>query len=101
MQRIACKRYVPQMEGRPMTSRRGYYDVALFFPATVTLGRFHELLDSLDDHDINVDYASLEFASDGLYCDAKTSVSEGIEALIKDIGNGDIALDWDTMAEWD
>lgn len=83
-----------------MTARRGCFDVALFFPATVTLGRFHELLDGLDDHDINVDYASLEFASDGLYCDAKTSVSEGLEGLIKDIGNGDITVDWDTMVEW-
>lgn len=82
-----------------MTSRNGF-DVALFIPHTVTLGRLHELLDALDDHDIYVDYSSLEFASDGLYCDAKTRISDGLETIIKDIGD-DISLDWDTMAEWD
>lgn len=81
-----------------MTSRNGF-DVALFIPSTVTLGRLHELLDALDDHDIYVDYSSLAFASDGLYCDAKTRTSEGLETIIKEIGD-DISLDWDTMAEW-
>lgn len=82
-----------------MTSRKGI-DVALFIPSTVTLGRLHELLDALEDHAIYVDYSSLEFASDGLYCDAKTRISEGLETIIKEIGD-DISLDWDTMAEWD
>lgn len=76
-----------------------YYDIALFFPSHVTLKGMHELLDKLDENDINVDYATLDFQEDGLYCEAKTYNAD-VEEIIKDIGNGDMVLDWDTMSEW-
>lgn len=82
-----------------MTERRGYYDVALFFPSHVTLKRLNELIGVLDDNDIDIDYSTLEFADDGLCCDAKTyreDVIEYIETLADDV-----LLDWETMNEWD
>ena len=52
--------------------RDASYDVALFFPNHVTLKRMSELLTELYDSLIFVDYATLEFKEDGLYCGAKT-----------------------------
>lgn len=77
----------------------GYYDMALYFPSHVTLGRLHELVDKLSDNDIDIVYTTLDFAESGLYCEAQTGRND-VEKLIKDIGNGDVLLDWDTMSEW-
>ena len=76
-----------------------YYDIALFFPSHVTLKGLYELLNKLDENEIDVDYATLDFQDDGLYCEAKT-YNENAEEIIKNIGNGDVMLDWDTMSEW-
>ena len=76
-----------------------YYDIALFFPSHVTLKGLYELLNKLDENEIDVDYATLDFQDDGLYCEAKT-YNEDAEEIIKNIGNGDVMLDWDTMSEW-
>ena len=85
-----------------MTNERfAEYNVALYFPSTVTIARLSEIQDKMDDAGIYIDYASLEFQSDGLYCEALTNIEEGIEEIIKDIGNGDVFLDWDTMGSWD
>lgn len=76
------------------------YDVALFFPNHVTLERMSELLTELYDSLIFVDYATLEFEEDGLYCEAKTPHANA-EEIVNEIGNGDVIVDWDTMSEWE
>ena len=76
------------------------YDVALFFPNHVTLERMSELLSELYDSLIFVDYATLEFEEDGLYCEAKTPHANA-EEIVNEIGNGDVIVDWDTMSEWE
>lgn len=76
------------------------YDVALFFPNHVTLERMSELLSELYDSLIFVDYATLEFEEDGLYCEAKTPHANA-EEIVEEIGNGDVIVDWDTMSEWE
>lgn len=76
------------------------YDVALFFPNHVTLERMSELLTELYDSLIFVDYATLEFEEDGLYCEAKTPHANA-EEIVEEIGNGDVIVDWDTMSEWE
>lgn len=84
-----------------MTNERfAEYTIALYFPSTVTVARLSEIFDKLEEDGIYIDYASLEFQSDGLYCEAMTDIEEGIEETIKDIGNGDVILDWDTMSDW-
>lgn len=83
-----------------MTERRGYYDVALYFPEHLKLWELYDVLERLSDHGIDVDYATLEFTPEGLFCDAKT-YNENVEEIIKDIGNGDVFLDWDTMGTWE
>lgn len=82
-----------------MTERRGYYDLALYFPYHITLGRLYRLVDRLDEMGIDIDYATIELASDGLYCEAKTYREDCIE-LVESLGD-DVLLDWDTMSEWD
>lgn len=82
-----------------MTERRGYSNVALYFPGHLTLRDLYDVLERLSDNGIDVDYATLEFAKDGLYCDAKTYIG-GVEETIEDISQGDVFLDWDTMADW-
>ena len=85
-----------------MTNERfAKYDLALYFPPTVTIARLSEIRDRMDDAGIYIDYASLEFQSDGLYCEALSDIEEGIEEIIKDIGNGDVMVDWDTMNDWE
>lgn len=85
-----------------MTNERfAEYSIALYFPSTVTIARLSEILDKMEENGIYIDYASLEFQSDGLYCEALTDIEEGIEDIIKDIGNGDVMLDWDTMSDYD
>ena len=76
------------------------YDVALFFPNHVTLKRMSELLSELYDSLIFVDYATLEFEEDGLYCEAKTHHAN-TEEIVDEIGNGDVIVDWDTMSDWE
>lgn len=76
------------------------YDVALFFPNHVTLERMSELLTELYDSLIFVDYATLEFEEDGLYCEAKTPHANA-EEIVNEIGNGDVIVDWDTMSDWE
>ena len=76
------------------------YDVALFFPNHVTLERMSELLSELYDSLIFVDYATLEFEEDGLYCEAKTPHANA-EEIVNEIGNGDVIVDWDTMSDWE
>ena len=76
------------------------YDVALFFPNHVTLERMSELLSELYDSLIFVDYATLEFEEDGLYCEAKTPHANA-EEIVEEIGNGDVIVDWDTMSDWE
>lgn len=76
------------------------HDVALFVPNHVTLKRMNELLTELYDSLIYVDYATLEFKEDGLYCEAKTP-DVNIEEIVDEIGNGDVIVDWDTMSDWE
>ena len=83
-----------------MTEREGHYDLALYFPGHLKLGELYDVLERLSEHDIDVDYATLEFTSEGLFCDGRTSL-EDVEEVIKDIGHGDVFLDWDTMSEWE
>ena len=85
-----------------MTNERfAEYNIALHFLPNVTIARLSEIQDRMDDVGIHIDYASLDFQSDGLYCEALTDIEEGIEGIIKDLGNGDVMLDWDTMSDWD
>lgn len=77
-----------------------WYDIALYFPAHVKLDRLAELIKKLSDHDIDIDYQSISFQDNGMFCDAVTVVSD-VEVLLKELGNGDVELDWDTMSEWE
>ena len=81
-----------------MTDRRGYYDIALFIPGTVTLARFKEILEELDDIEVYSDYATLDFQADGVYFETKTS-RENVTDSIASIK--DVVIDWDTMADWE
>lgn len=78
------------------------YGIALYFPPTVTVGRVYELLERLDDRGIYADRSTLEFASDGLYCEAEYNayICVNAETVVKEVGNGDVVLDLDTMCEW-
>lgn len=85
-----------------MTNERfAEYSIALHFLPNITIARLSEIQDRMGDAGIYIDYASLTFLSDGLYCEALTNIEEGIEGIIKDIGNGDVVIDWDAMSDWD
>lgn len=78
-----------------------YYDLAFYIPATVTLARVKEILDDLGDMEVEVDYDTMEFLEQGLCFmseyDSRSCSYEDIETYCK---NGDLIVDWDTMADW-
>ena len=80
-----------------------YYDIALFIPSNVTLGRLKEILDRMDNMYISADYRTFDYQTDGLYFDASYPKlqEKDIEEKIKAIGNGDLIIDWETMTEWE
>ena len=84
-----------------MTERRGYYDVALFIDGKCSVSKVYSILDALSEEDVDVDYSTVEFQSDGMYMEARTyreDVVSVVERIHED--HGWIVIDYDTMADW-
>lgn len=82
-----------------MVVRGRYYDVALYFPGHLKLKDLHDVLKRLKDNQIEIDEVTLKLTENGLYCEADTP-HVNISEIIKNIGHGDVFIDWDTMKEW-
>lgn len=90
------------MDGGTMTdrpnNRASDYALALIFSPDITLRRFNEIIEMLEDEDIDLDYATLDISSDGIFAEARYDGHEGICDLIDSIDG--VYLDEETMCEW-
>ena len=66
------------MDGGTMTDRKNNraseYGLALVFSPDITLRRFNEIIERLEDEGIDLDYASLEISSDTTKCSLSTAM---------------------------
>ena len=79
-------------------NRISEYALALVFSPEITLRRFHEIIEILDEEGIDLDYASLEISSDGIFAEARYDGHEGVYDLIDSIEGA--SRDFDTMCDW-
>lgn len=85
-----------------MTERRGYYNVALFIDGGCPVSKVYSILDALSEEDVDVDYSTVEFQSDGMYMEAMT-YREDVVSVVEKIHEEYewIAIDYDTMSDWE
>ena len=79
-------------------NRASEYGLALVFSPDITLRRFNEIIERLEDEGIDLDYASLEISSDGIFSEALYDGHEGVFDLIDSIDG--VSLDEEVMCEW-
>ena len=80
-----------------------YYDIALYFDGSITLTKFHELVDKLRDAGLELDLLFMDVDEDGIFMDARYDSDQfpafpQVEQIIDSLDG--VELDYETMSEW-